>query len=86
MPKFRKKPIVIEAEQFRPHEFPLPFKDRHACNWDEDGLGWYVVTVHGQKTSIIDSDWIIAEPDGRGFYPCKNDIFLNIYESVEEIT
>jgi hypothetical protein len=84
MAKFRKKPVVIEAEQFHDdsgNRAPLPFADRGACNFD--GGEWYVVTAHGQRTRIVDGDWIIPEPDGRGFYPCKPDIFAATYEPAE---
>ena len=83
MSKFRKKPIVIEAEQFFADKIPLPFHDKGACNFD--GNRWYVVTAHGQETIIVDGDWIIPEPDNRGFYPCKPDIFEATYEPVEEV-
>jgi hypothetical protein len=78
MPQFRKKPVVIEAELFDPGNRPLPFADRQACNLGPGG--WYVVTAHGQETRIVAGDWIIPEPDGRGFYPCKPDIFATTYE------
>ena len=79
--KFRKKPIVIEAEQFLPGRAPLPFADRSACCFD--GMAWYVVTAHGQETEIVEGDCVIPEPDGRGFYPCKPDIFAATYDAVE---
>ena len=82
MGKFRKKPIVIEAEQFFSEKQPLPFRDRAACEFD--GEKWYVVTAHGQETIIVDGDWIIPEPDGRGFYPCKPDIFEKTFDPVDE--
>lgn len=80
--KFRKRPIFVEAEQFLPDQALLPFRDRGACCFD--GEEWYVVTAHGQAATIVDGDWIIAEPDGRGFYPCKPDIFEATYERVAE--
>ena len=78
MPKFRKKPIEIEAEQFLPGVAPLPFRDKGACCLDGDR--WFVVTIHGQETTIVEGDWIIPEPDGEHFYPCKPDIFAATYE------
>jgi hypothetical protein len=81
MAKFRKKPVVIEAEQFLPDSAPLPFADRGACNLGSEG--WYVITAHGQKTPIVTGDWIIPEPDNRGFYPCKPDIFAATYDPAE---
>ncbi len=81
MGKFRKKPAVIEAEQFDANHKPLPFADRGAVNFDGDI--WYVTTIHGQKTKVVNGDWIIPEPDGIHFYPCKPDIFEAIYDKVE---
>jgi hypothetical protein len=80
MPKFRKKPVVVEAEQFIGPDRasiqgvnpPMRGDDRH-----------YVVTAHGQQAFLEEGDWIIQEPDGRGFYPCKDDIFQATYEAVE---
>lgn len=81
MPKFRKKPVVIEAEQFWPDLHPLPFARRGACAFD--GNKWYVITTHGQQTLIVPGDWIIPEPNGNGFYPCKPDIFEKTYDPAE---
>jgi hypothetical protein len=78
--RFRKKPVIVEAEQFHENA-KLPFAASGACCWDGDR--WYVVTAHGERTTIIDGDWIIAEPDGRGHYPCKPDIFEATYEPLE---
>lgn len=79
--KYRKRPIVIEAEQFFDDK-PLPFEGQRAIHWD--GTRWYVITAHGQETTIVNGDWIIPEPDGRGFYPCKDDIFRATYDEVLE--
>jgi hypothetical protein len=82
MPKFRKKPVVIEAEQFWPDREPLPFGNKGACSFD--GEKWFVVTIHGQETTIVAGDWIIPEPDGEHFYPCKPDIFAATHEAIIE--
>ena len=81
--KWVTKPKVKEAEQFLlGGKAPLPFKDEGACCFD--GKRWYVVTTHGQKTQIVDGDYIVREPDGSGFYPCKPDIWLAGHELIEE--
>jgi hypothetical protein len=77
--KYRKKPVIIEAEQFF-HDRPLPFRDRGAVQFDN---GFFVETIHLQRCNIVDGDWIIPEPDGVHFYPCKPDIFEMTYEPVE---
>ena len=36
--------------------------------------------------NIENGDWIIADPDGKHYYPVKPDIFPRFYESVPEDT
>jgi hypothetical protein len=77
--KFRKKPIEIEAVQFDDvpaHDPPGVFRR------PEDGTP-YVVTIHSQRCYISPGDWIIPEPDGIHYYPCRPDIFEKTYEPVE---
>jgi len=47
---------------------------------DEKTLEPYVTTIHGQRAFLADGDWIMPEPDGKHFYPCKPDIFAATYE------
>ncbi len=85
MPKFRKKPIVIEAVQFT------------GDNWYEVGLfaGKKVDIAHETGEADVcliatlegdmrtnNGDWIIRGIKGE-FYPCKPDIFEQTYEKVE---
>lgn len=91
MAKYRKKPIVVEAEQFHVMEWPnCPegVEKRVAAEVvDGETTGrsceWFVVvTIHGQEANVVDGDWIIEEPDGKHHYPCKPDIFEQTYEKV----
>lgn len=92
MPKFRKKPIVVEAEQYTGPEFvewnvSVPSDTPRGVQWYEDGRSNckhpFVVTIHGQKTWVKPGDWILPEPDGVHFYPCKPDVFAATYEPFE---
>lgn len=78
MPRFRKKPIVITAEQFTGTGIDPAGVSRRT----PDSLP-YVVTAHEQRVYVVPGDWIIPEPDGVHFYPCKPDIFAATYEVVE---
>lgn len=80
--KFRKKPIIVEAEQFFSNKFPLPHQNLGpiVC-YDKR---FYVITSHHQRAFLDDGDWVIMEPDNIHAYPCKPDIFEAIYEKVEE--
>lgn len=79
MAKYRKKPVVIEAERFWEGVVPLPFADQGICCLDHEE-GWYVETLEG-SLSISEGDWIIKGAKGE-FYPCKDDIFRMTYEPV----
>jgi len=78
MAKFRKKPVVIEAEQFS-KDSPLPFhKEGVLCH---DGTKWYISTLEGDMT-VSEGDWVIRGVKGE-YYPCKPDIFEATYERSE---
>lgn len=82
--KFRKKPIVIEAEQYVERGQPVKgMCDSRKCYF-EDFVSPHVHTIHNnQRVDIEIGDWIIPEPDGEHFYPCKPGIFELTYEAVE---
>jgi hypothetical protein len=86
MPKFRKKPVIIEAEQFHPHQHPWPGGVKL---WpDEAGLQprdmtWgYIDTLEG-RMHVTAGDWIITGVKGEP-YPCKPDIFEQTYEPLTD--
>ena len=85
--KFRKKPVVIDAEQFNPSNGePWPFGvvqfhdscgPNAACAWDGK---YFIETLEGRFLATP-GDWIIRGVKGE-FYPCKPDIFAATYEPV----
>jgi len=78
--QFRKKPVVVTAEQYRVNGFCSPWL-LYAIRFDEAERP-YVTTIHEQRSYLADGDWVIGEPDGKHFYPCKPDIFEQTYEQV----
>jgi len=85
MPKFRKKPVVIEAVQFIPEDVygVLSFLD--GCNgWHMEGgegKGIVIPTLEGEHVASP-GDWIIRGVKGE-YYPCKPDIFALTYEPAD---
>lgn len=88
MAKYRKLPVVVEAEQF--------FYDPHTVTPQE--IASWPVDVHGEVSRdtgdfyaciqtlegcmvISPGDWIITGIAGER-YPCKPDIFAATYEAV----
>ena len=83
MAKFRKKPIVIEAEQW----FPGKKLDGVCLSSCYDTVETFpgrarphIHTLEG-PLRVSDGDWIITGVNGEK-YPCKPDIFEKTYESV----
>jgi hypothetical protein len=69
--RYRSLPAECEATQFLvDFSTPLPEGVMMDGDWKAD-----VITAHGQKTFVADGDYIVTEPDGRGYYPVKPDIF-----------
>ncbi len=87
--KFRKKPVVIEAEQFsaissRVQKGVCGYgrKCPYGYNLERDGL--HVHTIHNnQIVTLEDGDWVVPEPDGEHFYPVKDNIFKANYEAAD---
>jgi len=86
MSKFRKKPVVIEAVQFKDGDFQAimdVFPETKAWNGylrEEGGWALEISTLEGVMTAT-DGDWIIKGVNGE-FYPCKPDIFEMTYDEV----
>lgn len=88
MAKWRKKPVVVEAERWWPGqehvavtrvmEFMSPCEQ---CGRPLSDHGW-IKTLEGEHR-VCPGDWIIRGLAGE-YYPCKPDIFAATYEPVEE--
>lgn len=85
LPRYRKKPVEIEAFRFRPgmalDEFPDWAKDAAAKQMIEGGP-FFIDTLEGTMLAH-DGDWIIKGVKGE-LYPCKPDVFAATYEEVED--
>ncbi len=91
MRRFRKKPIIIEAEQW----FMLGDVPEAAITpMDNKGSDWiceicnHKAQEHGKLRTlegyhiVCPGDWIVKGIRGE-FYPVKPDIFKELYESVD---
>ena len=93
MAKYRKKPIIIEAEQFLKDKLPYPegiYVAGSYCSTQEAGewcelhqlhhlMPHYKIDTLEGSHVVSHRDWIITGVKG-GKYPVKNDIFLETYE------
>ena len=87
MPKFRKKPVVIEAEQFFPSKKPWPEGvyrvggSQGTEDEDDSHVFCRIDTLEG-KLSVSTGSWIVTGVQGER-YPVKPDIFEATYEAVD---
>lgn len=81
MAQYRKKPIVIEAEQWWIFS-DVPDAQIQPLSPDKPTLGW-IDTLEGGHI-VTPGDWIITGIKGEN-YPCKPDIFEATYEAVEPV-
>ena len=88
MPKFRKKPVEIEAIQWDGtltgiENIKSVFTDIYTAALSkkhEAVYCWEIGTLEG-KHRVSVGDWIIKGVAGE-FYPCKPDIFAATYDAV----
>jgi hypothetical protein len=78
MPQFRKKPVVISADEFVPTSTPWPagvvLDPRSPTGYS---MGTLENTASGHE--VTPGDWIITGVQGER-YPCKPDIFASTYD------
>lgn len=95
MPFFRKKPVAIEAVKWTGDNLReiIDFTGLHPSankwSWAEyeavvQREGLKIFTLEGAMMASV-GDWIIKGVKGE-FYPCKSDIFVATYETVEPLT
>jgi hypothetical protein len=92
MPKFRKKPVVIEATLWNGKNFDevsnfIGENYGHKVAYEDTEeraikTGNYLITTLEGIMTASAGDWIIKGVNGE-FYPCKPDIFEKTYEPVE---
>lgn len=76
--RYRKKPIVVEAEQFFPDKQPWP-KGVEGYWVEGNGYIVWIETLEGNM-SVAPGDWIVTGISGE-LYPVKPYIFEATYES-----
>jgi hypothetical protein len=87
VPKFRKKPVVIEAKQYggswhSAMDIRAWIGGDKLLSHEVNGLRAIVIpTLEGDHTAMP-GDWIIKGVKGE-FYPCKPDIFALTYEPAD---
>jgi len=86
MAKYRKRPVVIEAQQYDGHNGIklLAWIGGSELQEDLTGHGIEIKTLEGTMRADK-GDWIIKGVKGE-FYPCKDEIFRMTYEPAAEAT
>lgn len=80
--KFRKKSIVVEADQWFSGKEIEGVKERIVDVLGVKVKEFFLETLEGEM-QLKAGDWVITGVNGEK-YPCKSDIFEKTYERVEE--
>lgn len=85
MPKYRSKPVVIEAMRLSQANREEVLKFLGESNYDAtrtwDPVNIMVLNEHGPVLAEV-GDWVIKGSRGE-FYPCKDSTFRQKYEEVK---
>lgn len=84
MPKFRKKPVVIEAVQITNATFDAPHPNpEHICGvlYDPVRREAHIQTLEGEMVGAL-GDWIITNTRGEHCL-CLREFFEATYEEVQ---
>jgi hypothetical protein len=92
MPKFRKRPIEIEAVRwtgdnavqlniFAGSQFDVLDERDRANSDDPEATAQIFDVLHSTWVLVQTGDWIIRGVQGE-FYPCRTDVFEATYEPV----
>lgn len=84
MTKYRKKPVEVEAIQWRGSNLKEILEFSSEAYIDKDN---YTLKIHTLEGEMIANrgDYIIKGIEGE-FYPCKQDIFEKTYDEVIELS
>jgi len=85
MTQYRKKPVVIEAVQWKGTidsviEMENFLNDGPQADFTQNPVPMFIETLEGRMRADV-GDWVIKGVKGE-FYPCKPDIFEATYEKV----
>lgn len=91
--RFRKRPVEIEAMQYRPDlcncaavaAFAGDAYEPAGCDDGDAHAGddWFISTLEGEM-QVRPGDWVIRGVAGE-LYPCKPDIFAATYTAVDPL-
>jgi hypothetical protein len=81
MARYRKKPVEIEAVQYKGNTGELPYEMGVTITRSQTGGPCFLHTLEGEMRADV-GDWIIKGVKGE-LYPCKPDIFAATYDPVE---
>jgi hypothetical protein len=87
MTKYRKRPVEVEAEQYTAYGKLVKGMCNSRSCYTSGNNQPHVHTIHNGQIVLLEvGDWVLPEPDGEHFYPCKPDIFATTYEPVGKPT
>lgn len=83
MKTYRKKPVIIQAEQYTEYGKLVKGMCNSRSCFSAGNNEPHVHTIHAEQIVNLEvGDFVLPEPGCKHFYPCKPDIFAATYEEV----
>lgn len=79
MAKYRRKPLVVDAERFNPLVQPWP---EGVYPSQKTGSGYAIMTVAG-RLEVAPGDYVVTGPFGEK-YPCRPCLFRAAFDPIKE--
>jgi hypothetical protein len=85
VPKFRHGGEVVEACQFHYGYDDFPGVEKVVdTSTNYPSVSYRVRTPEGRYVELAGGEWLVADPDGRGYDPVAPEVFAAEYEPVVE--
>lgn len=82
--QYVKKPVVIEAEQYIEYGKSVKGMCNSMSCFRAGNDKPHVHTIHNNQIVNLEiGDYVISEPDGEHYYPCKPEVFEKTYEEIQ---
>lgn len=85
MPRFKKKPLIVEAVQWTGLNVNDVLEFVTSAGWHgrSGDILWFV-TAHGDRTAFRPGDWIVPDSEPNTFYPIKPDVMIATYDRLPD--
>lgn len=85
MPRFKKKPLIIEAVQWTGLNADEVLEFTTSAGWcGRSGDTLWFKTAHGDRVPFRPGYWVVPDAEPNTFYPIKDDVMVKTYDRLPD--